>query len=115
MVILAAGCLFPLFSANPLLYERAWLFSVFSHVGGLERENVYHTIVPAGVNILSILIIYSAFAIYVKRRANPFPQSGFLFRVSFKEWYLDDIYNKLIIKPVIVLSRSLILVRQKDH
>ncbi|HEY8782988.1 MAG TPA: NADH-quinone oxidoreductase subunit L [Mucilaginibacter sp.] len=106
MVILAAGCLFPLFSANPLLYERAWLFSVFSHVGGLERENVYHTIVPAGVNILSILIIYSAFAIYVKRRANPFPQSGFLFRVSFKEWYLDDIYNKLIIKPVIVLSRA---------
>ena len=88
------------------MYERAWLFTGFTLNGGLERENVYHTLVPAAVNILSILVIYGAYAIYIKRRANPFPQEGFLFRLSANEWYFDDIYNKVIVKPLIILSRA---------
>lgn len=106
LVLLAVCCLFPFFSPNLFLYERAWLFNGFSPNGGLERENISHTLIPAGVNILSALVIYAAYAIYVKRRANPFPQSGFLFRLSCNEWYFDKVYDKFIIKPVIVLSRS---------
>lgn len=105
LVFLAVGCLFPLFSANPLLYERAWLFAGFSPNGGLERENVYHTLIPAAVNILSALIICAAYAMYVKRKTNIFPQSGFLFRLSCNEWYFDKIYNATIIKPILAVSR----------
>jgi len=105
MVLLAIGCLFPLFSANPLLYERAWIFNGFMHNGGFERENVYHTLIPAGVNILSLLVICFAYAIYVKRKVNIFPQHGFLFRMSANGWYFDDIYDRFVIKPVITLSR----------
>jgi NADH-quinone oxidoreductase subunit L len=106
LVLLAAGSLFPIFSANPFLYERAWLFNGFQHNGGLERENVYHTLVPAGVNILSLLVIYGAYVIYIKRKGNPFPQSGLLFRLSCNEWYLDKIYNKIIVKPVLALGSA---------
>jgi NADH-quinone oxidoreductase subunit L len=106
LVLLAAGCLFPLFSANPLLYEQAWLFKGFALNGGLEREDVYHTLIPAGVNILSIIVIYVTYTIYVKRKTNIFPQEGFLYRLSFREWYFDKIYNKVIIKPVLVLSNA---------
>jgi NADH-quinone oxidoreductase subunit L len=106
LVLLAIGCLFPLFSVNPLLFEQAWLFKGFATNGGLERENVYHTIIPAGVNILSVIVIYSAYVIYVKRKPHVFPQSGFLYRLSFKEWYFDEIYSKIIVKPVVALSTA---------
>ena len=107
LVLLALGCLFPLFSVNPLLYEQAWLFKGFTQAGGLERMDVYHTLIVAGVNILSLLIMYGAYVIYIKRKDNFFPQTGFLFRLSFNEWYFDKIYNKIIVKPIFALSRSI--------
>ncbi|GAC1300341.1 MAG: hypothetical protein NVSMB24_00710 [Mucilaginibacter sp.] len=106
LILLAVCCLFPLFSVNPLLYERAWLFTGFAPANGLERENVYHTIVPAGVNILSVLVICGAYAMYVKRKGNIFPQSGFLYRLSAGEWYFDSIYNSVIVKPILFLSTA---------
>jgi len=106
LVLLAAGCLFPLFSINPISYANAWLFNGFSSNDAAESGNLYHTLVPIGVNILSVLVIYTAYVIYIKRDTNPFQQSGFLFRLSCNEWYFDKIYNKVIIKPIIVLSRA---------
>jgi NADH-quinone oxidoreductase subunit L len=106
LILLAIGCLFPLFSANPFLYERAWLFNGFAPAGGLERENTYHTLIPAGVNILSVLVIYGAYAMYVRRKGNIFPQSGFLYRLFAGEWYFDRIYNAVIVRPTLFLSRA---------
>ncbi|WP_259070744.1 NADH-quinone oxidoreductase subunit L [Mucilaginibacter sp. X4EP1] len=106
LALLVIGCFFPLFSINPFLYEQAWIFKGLSNAGGLERDNVYHTIVPIGVNILSVLVMYAAYAIYIKRRNNPFPQKGVLFNLSFNAWYFDTVYNKLIVKPVLLLCRS---------
>jgi NADH-quinone oxidoreductase subunit L len=106
LVLLAIGCLFPLFSVNPLLYEQAWLFKGFAINGGLEREDIYNTLIPAGVNILSVIVIYLTYTIYVKRKEHIFPQSGFLYRLSFKEWYFDEIYNSVIVKPVMALSSA---------
>jgi NADH-quinone oxidoreductase subunit L len=106
LLLLIIGCLFPLFSINPLLYEHAWIFGGFALKTGLERENLYHTLVPAGVNILSILTIYAAYSIYTERKRNIFAQTGILYRLSKNEWYFDDIYNKVIVKPILVLSRA---------
>jgi NADH-quinone oxidoreductase subunit L len=106
LILLAVCCLFPVFSSNPLLYEDTWLFKGFTLTNGLARENVYHTIIPAWVNILSILVIYAAYVIYVKRKVSTFPQSGIFFDLSCNEWYFDKIYNKLIVKPVLILSRT---------
>jgi NADH-quinone oxidoreductase subunit L len=106
LVLLALGCLFPLFSTNALLYEQAWLFKGFTTTGGLERENIYHTLIPATVNVLSAIVIYSAYVIYLKRKPHVFPQSGFLYRLSFNEWYFDVIYNKIIVKPMLALSTA---------
>jgi NADH-quinone oxidoreductase subunit L len=106
LVLLAVGCLFPLFSTNPFSYQHAWLFNGFSSIASLRNENIYHTLVPTGVNVLNILVICVAYAIYIKRWADPFSQGGFLFRLSKNEWYFDDIYNKIIVTPLLVLSRS---------
>ena len=106
LLFLTICCLFPLFSWNPLVYEHAWIFSAFSGPGFLERVNIYHTIIPAGANLLNILVIYFAYSIYVKRNTFTFDQTGFFFRLSYHEWYIDKFYNTAIVKPVLFLSNA---------
>lgn len=105
ILFLAICCLFPLFSLNPFLYEHVWLLSGFSRITGLDRVNIYHTIVPAGVNIFSLLIMYWTYTVYVKQKALPLPESVWLFRLSYHEWYIDKVYGKLIVEPVMALSQ----------
>ncbi|HEY0245805.1 MAG TPA: NADH-quinone oxidoreductase subunit L, partial [Mucilaginibacter sp.] len=107
LMLLCIACLFPVFSLNPLIYEHAWLFSGLTPTDHLERVDVYHTLIPAGVNILSLFIIYSGYSVYVKREVHPFPQSGFLYRLSYHQWYFDKAYHQFIVKPILALSRGL--------
>jgi len=106
LALLAIASLFPLFSLNPVIYERAWLFTGLGPSNLLERVNIYHTIIPVGVNILSLFVIYAGYAFYLKRKDNPFPQSGFLYRLSYNQWYFDELYTIAIVKPVMMLSKA---------
>jgi NADH-quinone oxidoreductase subunit L len=106
LILLAVCCLFPLFSLHPLLYEQAWIFNGLKPSNFLVRENIYHTIIPAGVNILSLFVLYSAYAIYVKPNGFSFPQSGFLYRLSYNQWYIDVLYKRAIVKPVLRLGSA---------
>jgi NADH-quinone oxidoreductase subunit L len=101
LFLLAVCCLFPFFSANPFAYEHSWLFNRFSTTSGHTNPNVY---VPVDITIFSLLVICGAYVIYTGRRANPFPQSGVLFGLSFNEWYFDRIYNKAVVKPILFLA-----------
>jgi NADH-quinone oxidoreductase subunit L len=105
LIFLSICCLFPVFSLNPVLYEHAWLLNGFPKITGLDRVNIYHTIVPAGLNILSLFVIYWAYAVYVMQKALPLPESGWIFRLSYHEWYIDKIYNKIIVGPVLALGK----------
>jgi len=107
LILLAIACLFPLFSLNPLIYEQAWLFNGLTPTAHLERVNIYHTLIPAAVNILSLFIIYFGYAVYVKRKTHIFPQSGFLYKLSYNQWYFDEFYSRFIVKPVMMLSSVL--------
>jgi NADH-quinone oxidoreductase subunit L len=105
LVLLIIGCLFPLFSLNPFSGANAWLTGGFPHNSD-TATNLYHILVPLSAAVLSILVMYAAYVIYTKGRANPFSQSGFFYRLACNEWYFDKIYNAVIIKPILVLSRS---------
>ena len=106
LVFLAICCLFPLFSLNPVLYEHAWLFGGFSKITALDRVNIYHTIIPVGLNIISVYVIYWAYTVYIKQKALPLPESGWLFKFSYHEWYIDKFYDRFIITPVMALSKA---------
>jgi NADH-quinone oxidoreductase subunit L len=107
LVFLALCCLFPVFSYSPVFYEDAWLFKGFLPVNHLARENLYHLIIPVLVNILSVVVLYGAYAVYVKRNSWSFPQRGFLYRLSFHEWYIDKFYNRVVVRFIMWLSNSL--------
>lgn len=106
LLFLIVGCLFPLYSLNPLLYEHAWIFNAFSGPGFLERVNIYHTIIPAFALLANILVIYIAYSIYIKRNAFALDQKGFFFRLSYHEWYIDRFYHIAVVKPVMALSNT---------
>jgi NADH-quinone oxidoreductase subunit L len=106
LIFLAICCLFPLFSFNPFSYEHAWLFKGFVLVTTPGPVSIYHTIVPVGLNIISLLVLYWGYSIYAKQKVLPFPETGFLFRLSFNEWYIDHFYQRYIVAPVMVLSRT---------
>jgi NADH-quinone oxidoreductase subunit L len=112
LVFLAVASLFPLFSLNPFIYEHAWVFEGFSSIH-LSRVNIYHTIVPVGVNILNLYVMYWAWAVYTGRKILVFPQTGFLFHLSYREWYIDRFYNRVIVGAVMGLSKGLSWVDRK--
>jgi NADH-quinone oxidoreductase subunit L len=101
LVLLAVGCLFPLFSANPFAYSNGWLLGGFSFVA--THENIYEALLPA---VISLIVMYGAYLVYGKRKSTPLPQNGFFYRLSFNDWYFDDIYNTLIVKPILTLSSA---------
>ncbi len=106
LALLAICCLFPLFSQNPFSFEHSWLFNGLTTVKRPEAIDNYHNIVPVSVNIIAIIVLYYAYNIFSNRRANPFPQTGILFNLACNEWYFDRIYDKLIIRPILLLSRA---------
>lgn len=107
LVFLAICCLFPVFSYSPVFYEDGWLFKGFLPVNHLARENLYHVIIPVLVVVLSVVVMYGAYVIYVKRNSWSFPQTGLLYRLSFHEWYIDKFYNRVIVRFVMWFSNAL--------
>jgi len=105
-VFLAICCLFPLFSLNPVLYEKAWIFGGFADITSLDRVNIYHTIIPVGVNLVGIFVMYWSWSIYMRRKALPIPETTFLFGFSYNEWYIDKLYNIAIVNPILALSKT---------
>lgn len=107
LVFLSICCLFPVFSYSPVFYEDAWLFKGFLPVNHLARENLYHVIIPVLVVVLSVVIMYGAYVLYIKRNSWSFPQTGLLYRLSFHEWYIDKFYNRVIVRFVMWFSNAL--------
>jgi len=106
LALLAICCFFPLFSQNPFSYQHSWLFNGLSTSPQPEAVDSYHNIVPLAVNVVGIMVLYFAYNIYLGRTANPFPQNGPIFNLTCNEWYFDRIYDKLIIKPILLISRA---------
>uniref|UniRef100_F4CCT5 Proton-translocating NADH-quinone oxidoreductase, chain L n=1 Tax=Sphingobacterium sp. (strain 21) TaxID=743722 RepID=F4CCT5_SPHS2 len=107
MLFLGLCSLFPLFSYNPLIFEDTWLIKGFELPETLERVNIYHTVIPAAVNGLAIVMIFIAWRWYAKGRYPKVGLQGPLYRFSFSQWYLNLIYEKGLVKPLLGLSKIL--------
>lgn len=57
--------------------------------------------------------MYWAWAVYTGRKILVFPQTGFLFHLSYREWYIDRFYNRVIVGAVMGLSKALSWVDRK--
>jgi NADH-quinone oxidoreductase subunit L len=107
LIFLSLCSLFPLFSFNPFSYEHAWLFKGFKPANIIGSESIYHLIIPVSISVLSLVIAWWAFAVYIKRRKLVLSENSFLFKVSYNQWYIDVFYKQVIVKAVLLFSNAL--------
>jgi NADH-quinone oxidoreductase subunit L len=127
LIFLALCCLFPLFSINlypydkswfnPFSYEKSWLVHGFSRPLGIlkvpeglhveDQYSIYPFIIPILVSVISLVVFYRTYVLYIKRSDRVIAETGFLYRISFNEWYIDRFYNRIIVKFVLWLSGAL--------
>lgn len=109
MAFLAVCCLFVVFSFNPLSYQKSWVMHGFRFfgTGAVESSSVFDTIVPIGVTLLNLVLIYIAYQMYQKQKVWKRPQNDFLFDLSYRQWYFNEIYNTIFVKPVMALAHGL--------
>jgi NADH-quinone oxidoreductase subunit L len=113
LIFLALCCLFPLFSFNPFSYESTWLYKAFLPERYEEQRSLYTVMVPSLVTVVSLLVIYRAYVLYIKRENRVIVETGLLYRISYNEWYIDRFYKRIIVKFVIWLSGALYWVDRK--
>ena len=107
LILLSLCSLFPLFSFNPFSYEHAWLFEGFKPGNVFSVESVYHLAIPISVSILSLVIAWWAFAVYIKQRRLVLSPNSFLFKLSFNHWYIDAFYKQIVVRGILLLSQAL--------
>jgi len=105
LVLLTLCSLFPLFSLNPLNAEQSWLVKGFSLNGAFLETGIYPSLIPILVNLGSLAVLYWCYRIYVLKKTPAFSNPGFFYRFSLNEWYIDRSYQRIIVKPVMALSR----------
>jgi len=107
MAFLAMGSLFLLYSFNPLVFEDSWLLKGFEKTASLQRMNIYHTVVPAAVNGVGIVVIFIAWRWYARRKYPLRRLKGWLYQFSEAQWYANRLYEMGVVKPLLGFSRSL--------
>jgi NADH-quinone oxidoreductase subunit L len=105
LIILSLCCLFPLFSANPLQYEQAWIFKGFPSYVNMGVANTFSQLIPIMVGVLSVAVVLIAYAVYVQQNMQWLKSSGFLFKISFNQWYVDRFYNRVVVSGTVGFSR----------
>lgn len=113
MLFLGICSLFPLFSLNPLVFEDAWLIKGFALTETLERVNIYHTVIPAAVNGLAIVMIFIAWRWYARDKYPNAIHHGPLYRFSLSQWYLNNIYENGLVKPLLRVSKIFYAIDRK--
>lgn len=106
LIVLSVFCLFPIFALNPLHYEHAWIIEGFPLVSIVARVNLFHTLIPATVNLVAVFLMYLAFNWYVKRETSPDFSRSPLFRLAENQWYFDTLYKNAFVNSVVSISKS---------
>lgn len=103
LMILAALCLFPVFSLNPFSFEEAWIFKTLPIQHSSEEIQSLHIIIPWLVSIIAVGVIYVAYYLYVKRDKQ-LVAAGSIRQFLSNQWYFDKLYTAVFVNPVVALS-----------
>ncbi|MFP8487844.1 NADH-quinone oxidoreductase subunit L [Gracilimonas sp. Q87] len=122
LMVLATLSLFVFYSFNPFGAASGWFFNAIERPMSMVPEllqpasnavfhdALHHVHTPA--MILSILIalggIGFAFTVYQWKKINPeslAQKAGFLYKGAFNKWYFDEMYDKVFVNGLHMLTR----------
>jgi len=103
LVILSFFCTFIVFDSNPVSFESSWLWNGFQ-ISMIKEISIFHWLIPLILNFGSIVLIFVAYRIYVRDKGSNKMEVSWLYHVSNREWYFNEIYNFMFIRSVEKLS-----------
>jgi len=106
MLFLAACSLFPLFTFHPLNDGHVWLLRGLAPDATLPPLRLLHFAIPILATIASVIIATVTWRWYVLGKY-PLKPQGALYRLSLHQGYLDALYMRAIIPPLMRLSAVL--------
>lgn len=106
MIFLGLCSMFFVFSWNPIAYHHAFVLEGFQLNYNFAEIHSLHLILPIGMTLSSILLWVLGYQWYVKQRY-PLQENSFLNRLSLNQGYLNEIYQRVIIQPVVSFSNGL--------
>jgi NADH-quinone oxidoreductase subunit L len=97
LIVLATLSLAPIYSLNPLDAQGGWLANLLQVFLG-EGSHTSIALLSISLSLLGLLIAY---LLYVKGiglglKNRLFAPNSFLYKLSFKHWYLNDLYELLV-------------------
>ena len=103
LLILSFFCTFIVFAFNPASFESSWLWKGFE-VPMIGEISVYHWLVPLILNFGSFVLIFISYRIYVLDKGFQLMNYTWLYHISNREWFFNQIYSFMFIRSVERLS-----------
>ncbi|MDP3470198.1 MAG: NADH-quinone oxidoreductase subunit L [Daejeonella sp.] len=103
LLILSFFCTFIVFSVNPATFEASWLWKGFQ-VTSIKEISIFHWLAPLILNLGAFALILITYSIYVPGREPKLMQDTWLYRISNREWFFNEIYNFVLIRSIEKLS-----------
>ena len=91
-VILAIFCFGFFFALNPFSLENSWLHHAFNIKP--HTESLLHLFVPIYINVLSLVLIVTAYFIYAKNKIVFTNHKTWYYQFSYHQWYFNVLYDK---------------------
>lgn len=108
MLFLAVCSLFPLFTLHPLNDGQVWILQgMLPEAPAPPPLRALHLFIPAFSTLATCAVALLTWRWYVKGKY-PLKTDGFLYRLSAHQGYLDVLYDRMIIRPVLKLSGALL-------
>jgi len=104
LIILSFFCTFIVFAFNPASFESSWLWKGFQ-VSVIKEISIFHWLVPLIINSGSILFIMFAYRIYVLDKGSKLTLGSWLYQISNREWFFNEIYDFMFVKSVEKLAQ----------
>lgn len=106
MLFLAAGSLFPLFTFHPLNDGHVWLLQGLVVTKPFASIPVLHIAIPVGAALATVAVALLVWRWYVKGTYALKTDSP-LYRLSFHQGYLDDLYDRFVVGTVLRFASAL--------
>lgn len=103
LLILSFFCTFIVFAFNPASFESSWLWKGFE-VSMVREIRVFHWLVPLILNFGSFVFIFISYRIYVLDKGPQLKKITWLYHISNREWFFNQIYSFMFIRSVERLS-----------
>ncbi len=106
MLFLAACSLFPLFTFHPLNDGHVWLLQGITVSKPWASLPLLHLAIPIGSAFATLAVALLAWRWYVKG-TYALKTDGLLYRLSFRQGYLDSLYDRSVVAGLLWSARAL--------